>query len=177
MIDVEAKELRAKALQKIDELSSELNKIVREMHEVSRTKIEERLPAAEIKVRETELRYQIMEEYYKLTYYRDINSLNDVNAFTLIYNKLGSETYENMQALCNSYSKLNYLYDCMKSVAGKIKVGFDYFENKFNEEYQENNQLWTKGYYLSFDIKKLNKEANEARINELGDEPEGQPEV
>jgi len=177
MIDVEAKELRAKALQKIDELSSELNKIVREMHEVSRTKIEERLPEAESKVKETELRYQIMEEYYKLLYYRDVNRLKDAKVYSMLYNHLQSETEENMQALYDSYAKLKYFYDSMEAVANKVKVGFDYYENKFKEEYQENSRLWTTGYYLSFDIKKLNTEANEARIKELGDELEGQPEA
>jgi len=169
MIDVKAKELRVNALNRIDELSSELNKIVREMHEVSRTKIEERLPAAERKVRETELRYQIMGEYYKLLYYRDINHLKDVKAFTIVYNDLERETKENYDALLYSYQRLLILFESMEIVAGKTKTGFDYYENKFKEEYTENGRLWTEGYNLSFDIKNLNKETQQA-LNDLLEE-------
>ena len=177
MIDVYAKENREEALQNIENLTAELKDLIKTMQTVSRSKLEERLPDAERKIEECRLRYAILEEYYRILYNRDINNLKDYNAFTITYNALEREIQECAEASFQSYSKLKNIYEYLTEVAGKTKTGFDYFEGKFKEEYQENTRLWTESQFLKYYIENLNKESNQARVEELGDELEGQPEA
>ena len=172
MIDIYAKENRKEALQNIESLTTELKMLISQIQTVSRSKLEERLPDAERKVEECRLRYAILEEYYKILYNRDINNVKDYQAFTITYNALEREIQECAEAIFQSNAKLKYFYDALTTVAGKTKTGFDYFEGKFKEEYQENTRIWTESQSLKYYIENLNKESNNARVEELGDEPE-----
>lgn len=172
MIDIYAKEKRKEALQNIENLTTELKILISQIQTVSRSKLEERLPDAERKVEECRLRFAIIEEYCRVLYNRDINNVKAYNAFNITYNKLEREIKECAEAIYQSCEKLKYFYSCLETVAGKTKTGFDYFEGKFKEEYKENTRMWTESQELKYYIENLNKEANDARVEELGDEPE-----
>lgn len=173
----DAKELRMRALENIQAYSQELREMIEQQTVVSRSKFEERLEDAERKVRECGLRENIIKEYYKLVRDRDIQDLNDELAFRVIYSALEKEIQKVFNEMVASTNRLEYFYGCLEAVAGKTKTGFDYFDHKFKEEYQQNTRLWTESQSLCVDIKKLSREVNVARIQELGDEEESVPEA
>ena len=172
MVNKDAKELRVKALQNIESYTKCLKEIIDDQNIVSRSKFDERLLDAERKFKECKVRSDIFEQYYIILLNRDIDELEKRLAFSLIYSALEKETEQMYKDLYTSCYELEYLYNAMKTSVDATKVGFDYFEHKFKEEYNKNTELWSKSSALTLDIKKLNKEANDARVKEFGDELE-----
>ena len=166
MSDIDLKELRKDALLKIDCLNEKLENLTEEKQSLTVHNLKEKLMLLQIEVEEAKIRGSILDEYYRLVSNRDSGLDNNVG-YRILYNKMQGEIKTLADDFFQSFSKLKHIYECLEVVSPVSKTGVEYFDEKFNEEYDLNTKLWANVQSLCSQIKSLDEEVDSLTNNSV----------